>query len=407
MFSLKILRLLHILDLNRIPNPNHIKELDFFGVKALEYYSSRLDIMDVDIIYKLLELYNTRIRGEKSFFLKSIGKKNPLLYNLEYFDDEPFEVSECFSLYRGTLKTRENVSIKILRNNKNILEEDIISLKKIYAFSNYVPGIDISRNLKDFTDYCYENMLLEYSSKQEIENLYILRKKQEEYISAYPELKYLKFSKPFPYLSNEYISVTEFIENARTVALAINKKVLRKDALLNLVKVRLIYILEVGLFPRNLCNKNIVVDELGNFYFRNCYDLIYISENNRKNLVNLIKSLVNNDIHSAVETIIALSENDLSEKKYDIFRKEAYDFIAKNYSDSVNVSLVKLICNTFKIAIDSSLYFDTYIFETLKEFMFIKLLILNSGYKIELFSILEEFIQNQSSWRNLKNNIQF
>ncbi|MEG1086840.1 MAG: AarF/UbiB family protein [Cetobacterium sp.] len=396
-FTFKMLKLLHTLDLNEIPDNKFIKELDFFGVQALEYYSSRIDIMDVDVIYQLLSLYNNRSRGEKNDLIKSLNRKIPLLFNLEYFDDEPFEVSETSNFFKGVLKSRVYVSIKVLRKNKEEILKNISSLERLESVSNYVPGIDISKNLKSFTDFCNNSMSIEYDLKLENENLLKLKEKKELFLTKYPELEHLKFSKSFPYLSEPDVWVSEFIENGRPLSIALRKNLLKKDAALNIIRTRLIYALEIGIFTSNLSDKDIVVEDDDNFYFRNCYRMIEITDIKRKILLEFLEAILDGDSEKSIIFLTKLSETTLSEEKFIIFKEDATIFLNENFKNHKTVSIVKLMCNLLKIALDNSLVFEKYIYDFFKELMFIQLIVFNSGYKIEFFSILNNFIKSIKS----------
>ncbi|MCJ8342521.1 MAG: AarF/UbiB family protein [Cetobacterium sp.] len=401
MFSLKFLRLIQILDSNRVPSISHIQELDYFGTKALEYYTSRIDIVKTPIIYRLLKIYNERTFKDDMHFLDILQgnnkEKHPLIFNLEYFDSTPFETLETFNIYRGNLKIFEDVAIKISRKNSKNLKKQIHSLEKLTTFSHFLPNGHMSENLKDVVKYCKNSMELEYDLNNHHCAMNYLKKMNEAYLPKYPVLKFLKFSKEFNYLSEKNVYVSKFIDNGRPLNIALAKEKLTMENISNLIYIRLIHLLDIGIFPKNNSNRDIIVDDDGYFYFRNFHSLCKLHKKNKKILNQFIKSLLNEDFSLALNYILLLSINSKQIHEDIGFKEEGLKYLEENFSNNRNINIIKIILNLFKIADTHKFKFSSDIFDFFKELIFIKLIILNCRYKIELFTILKDFINNLNS----------
>ncbi|MGL4308026.1 AarF/UbiB family protein [Cetobacterium sp. SF1] len=397
MFVLKFIRMVKLIQSNKVPSASHVAELDYLGVKAIEYYTSKIDLLNIPTLYGLLKLYNERNTGQNSSLVVTANAKykSPILFNLDFFDDTPFDIMESFNIYLGNLKTMENVAIKVLRNNYKEIEHNIEALNSFHKIACLIPSLGSScDDFEELLEYCKNSLEREYDLDNHHIALNFLKKINENYIPKYSVLEKLKFPREFPYLSQKNIYVSAFIENARPLNLAFSKNKIPKSALMDLINIRLIYLLDIGIFPKNNSNKDIIFDDYGNFYFRNFYSLSRVHKHNKKIFRFFLLALFKEDFPQALNFLVELAYGDKKPEDVASFIYEGEKYLKENFSSNKNVNFIKIILKLFKIAMDNKLKFTDDMKELIKELIFIKLLILKSSYKIELFGILRDFVLN-------------
>ena len=125
----------------------------------------------------------------------------------QYFhiDKEPFAGGSFAQLYKGKLKTGEDVAIKILRPSIAYeLKNDLVKLKKLVKIMSYFLPANMINYNEAFAEFSY-NCLLETDYEREIANM-------EYFANMYKDSEYVIIPKVYKNISSKYVIVQEFID---------------------------------------------------------------------------------------------------------------------------------------------------------------------------------------------------
>jgi len=177
----------------------HLKELGGIYIKFLQVLCMNQNFMEGWGTPKEMAIFN-QATIEPLDIEQYIAKEN-----FSTIESAPFASGSFALVYKGILKTKEKVVIKILRPSiVNHLEKDLKKLKiMLRIVSSFLPKTFVDYN-DAFLEF-YNNCLLETDYETEIENM----KYFEKFYDKHP---YIVIPKVYENLSNKQMIVQEYIE---------------------------------------------------------------------------------------------------------------------------------------------------------------------------------------------------
>lgn len=367
MNTLNFIGLIRSFRKNRYPKIEKIAGMGLLGVRIAQEYSRRIDILSEDMCYYLMEIHSSIVPTTPKHLLKMIPPKSPIFYNLEFFDNDPFDYSMNTQVYLGTLRNGQDVSIKVIdaKSKKQFLE-DIYSLEKgIKLFAKFNKVLSKKYLTVDIISDIRENSLEKMDLEKEIEYTQFLANIRNEFAAKY-ELYNLKFPIIYKEISTADYIVGEYLSGRNVKELLAEKKMKYKN-LLEIMRFHLFYIFIIGRFHSDIHAGNIIIGEKGEIYFIDCNSLTSISEDFKVNFFNFLYELCDGNYDASAKYLNKLSRTLISEKRYMIFRAKFQEIFKEADSKKLKeFNFSRKIMSLFKVAISNGMTFDKSLFPVLK-----------------------------------------
>lgn len=349
---------------------NYISELGKTGAEIVSEYSTRFDLLEVDKCLYLSSMQIQNLSKEEKHLLNLISIKNPLFSLLEFYDNYPYSCSDTNCIFKGSLKSGVEVSIKVVN-----LNAEKAYIKKIHRLNNVLnryffifPRLqkrfrieEIIRNIENINTEKFDLV-------NEIKCTQILK----DYLLVYKDCKILekaRFSNIYSYLSSENMIVREYIYGTYFKELLEYKKLTYNDVL-EVIKIQLFYIFNIGIFYNNLNSDNLILGDDKNIYFIDCNLITYISNNTRLGFFKLLKSICNLDYEKMKEALNALSSTKTTDENISRLIAKLNIVFAKN-----NQNFMWFLLQVLKISTLYDLTYDDEIFSVIKPLLYLNTLV--------------------------------
>lgn len=367
MLTINLLKLLFAFNKNKFPKMKKIQKMGILGVRIIQFYSTRIDILSEENCYFLMNIHSAAVTVEPKRMLTLVRRESSPLPLFEFFDNEPYRCNFVSQVYTGTLKNGEDVVIKFRDlKGKAILLRQLERLKKsAKIISFFFPKLSEKYDLKNIVDEIRRVSLEKLDLIAEMETTKYLDDIRKEYSEKY-ELCNLKFSKFYSeYSTDEYIiSHYHHTESAKELLKEIKMKY---KNVINIIKYHFFYMFIIGKFHSEAHQGNILIGDTGEVFFIDCNSLSEIGDDFRKNFFYFLLKLGEGKTEEAFEFFLKLSSTEASENTkiilYDKFRLNFSRILDKSLG---TINLSKKIMAIFKLAMGYGMEFSTDLYRILK-----------------------------------------
>lgn len=214
------------------------------------------------------------------------------------FEKQPFKSASIGQVHRATLKSGEDVIVKVKRPNiYETMKSDTDNIRDIVHFLERV-GIDTGNSSGIVLDESIAYLLGEADYMQEIENA-------QRFREGMKGVKWIKVPKVYTDVSNENMIVMEYVESEKITDIQ-TPGVNRKKVCEALINSYIIQTMDKGFFHGDPHPGNIGFSKKGKLVFYDFGLLIGLSEELREGFKKLFIHIINKDTKSIVEVLVAL-----------------------------------------------------------------------------------------------------
>ena len=326
------------------------EELGPSFIKVGQLLSSREDIFDPALIAELKLLQN-KVQGIEHSEAREIIERSLNCSLDDVFEEistSPIGVASIGIVYRGVLKNKDQVVVKIRRPNiKNILKTDFeiiefiaIQLEKVSADIRYM---GVRRAVDDF----FKSIQLELNFLVEATNC----QKLAENIARVDEEKIFKIPKIYKEFSTDEILVMEYMDGIPFNTIKSLNEVDPKleEKLIKSVKMFTHTILADGFFHADLHGGNFFYMPDGRIGLIDFGLMGTLSKKNRTNLVAILYALLTNNYESLVFEFLDVAEYEII-PNHEVLIRDVQDALAPHVGLSVQdldaTQLVRAIVTT-------------------------------------------------------------
>ena len=326
------------------------EELGPSFIKVGQLLSSREDIFDPALIAELKLLQN-KVQGIEYSQAKEIIERNLNCSISDIFDeisDTPIGVASIGIVYRGVLKNKDQVVVKVRRPNiKNILKTDFEIIEFIVAqlikVSTDLRYMGVNRAVDDF----FKSIQLELNFLVEATNCH----KLAENIAKIDEEKIFKIPKVYKEYSTDEILVMEYLNGTpfNSIKSLNDTDPKLEEKLIKSVKMFTHTILADGFFHADLHGGNFFYMPDGRIGIIDFGLMGTLSKKNRANLVAILYALLTNNYESLVFEFLDVADYETI-PNHEILIRDVQDALAPhiglNVQDLDATQLVRAIVTT-------------------------------------------------------------
>ena len=367
MLTLNLLKLLIAFDQNKFPKMDRVKKMGILGIRIIQFYSTRIDILSEEMCYFLMNIHSTAIDVEPKRMLTIIKKDNSPLPYFEFFDNEPYRCNFVSQIYTGTLKNGQDVVIKFSDpESKAVLLKQLENLRKsTEIISFFFPYLSKKYDLKNIVSEIERISLekLDLISEMYITNY--LDEIRDKYSEKY-DLQNLRFSKFHPELSNEEYIISNF-KHTDSVKYLLKEIKMKYKHVINIMKYHFFYMFVIGKFHSEAHQGNILVGDDGEIFFIDSNSLSVISDDFRKNFFYFLLRLSEEKLKESFQYFLKLSNTEINEdEKAILYEKFRLNFSRISDKSLGTINLSKKIMSAFKEGIKIGMEFNADLYPILK-----------------------------------------
>ena len=367
MLTLNLLKLLIAFDQNKFPKMDRVKKMGILGIRIIQFYSTRIDILSEEMCYFLMKIHSTAIDVEPKRMLTIIKKDNSPLPYFEFFDNEPYRCNFVSQIYTGTLKNGQDVVIKFSDpESKAVLLKQLENLRKsTEIISFFFPYLSKKYDLKNIVSEIERISLekLDLISEMYITNY--LDEIRDKYSEKY-DLQNLRFSKFHPELSNEEYIISNF-KHTDSVKYLLKEIKMKYKHVINIMKYHFFYMFVIGKFHSEAHQGNILVGDDGEIFFIDSNSLSVISDDFRKNFFYFLLRLSEEKLKESFQYFLKLSNTEINEdEKAILYEKFRLNFSRISDKSLGTINLSKKIMSAFKEGIKIGMEFNADLYPILK-----------------------------------------
>lgn len=367
MLTLNLLKLLIAFDQNKFPKMDRVKKMGILGIRIIQFYSTRIDILSEEMCYFLMNIHSTAIDVEPKRMLTIIRKDNSPLPYFEFFDNEPYRCNFVSQIYTGTLKNGQDVVIKFSDpESKAVLLKQLENLRKsTEIISFFFPYLSKKYDLKNIVSEIERISLekLDLISEMYITNY--LDEIRDKYSEKY-DLQNLRFSKFHPELSNEEYIISNF-KHTDSVKYLLKEIKMKYKHVINIMKYHFFYMFVIGKFHSEAHQGNILVGDDGDIFFIDSNSLSVISDDFRKNFFYFLLRLSEEKLKESFQYFLKLSNTEITEdEKAILYEKFRLNFSRISDKSLGTINLSKKIMSAFKEGIKIGMEFNADLYPILK-----------------------------------------
>ncbi|MBP6063540.1 MAG: hypothetical protein KA493_05830 [Fusobacteriaceae bacterium] len=367
MLTLNLLKLLIAFDQNKFPKMDRVKKMGILGIRIIQFYSTRIDILSEEMCYFLMNIHSTAIDVEPKRMLTIIRKDNSPLPYFEFFDNEPYRCNFVSQIYTGTLKNGQDVVIKFSDpESKAVLLKQLENLRKsTEIISFFFPYLSKKYDLKNIVSEIERISLekLDLISEMYITNY--LDEIRDKYSEKY-DLQNLRFSKFHPELSNEEYIISNF-KHTDSVKYLLKEIKMKYKHVINIMKYHFFYMFVIGKFHSEAHQGNILVGDDGEIFFIDSNSLSVISDDFRKNFFYFLLRLSEEKLKESFQYFLKLSNTEITEdEKAILYEKFRLNFSRISDKSLGTINLSKKIMSAFKEGIKIGMEFNADLYPILK-----------------------------------------
>lgn len=367
MLTLNLLKLLIAFDQNKFPKMDRVKKMGILGIRIIQFYSTRIDILSEEMCYFLMNIHSTAIDVEPKRMLTIIKKDNSPLPYFEFFDNEPYRCNFVSQIYTGTLKNGQDVVIKFSDpESKAVLLKQLENLRKsTEIISFFFPYLSKKYDLKNIVSEIERISLekLDLISEMYITNY--LDEIRDKYSEKY-DLQNLRFSKFHPELSNEEYIISNF-KHTDSVKYLLKEIKMKYKHVINIMKYHFFYMFVIGKFHSEAHQGNILVGDDGDIFFIDSNSLSVISDDFRKNFFYFLLRLSEEKLKESFQYFLKLSNTEINEdEKAILYEKFRLNFSKISDKSLGTINLSKKIMSAFKEGIKIGMEFNADLYPILK-----------------------------------------
>lgn len=367
MLTLNLLKLLIAFDQNKFPKMDRVKKMGILGIRIIQFYSTRIDILSEEMCYFLMNIHSTAIDVEPKRMLTIIKKDNSPLPYFEFFDNEPYRCNFVSQIYTGTLKNGQDVVIKFSDpESKAVLLKQLENLRKsTEIISFFFPYLSKKYDLKNIVSEIERISLekLDLISEMYITNY--LDEIRDKYSEKY-DLQNLRFSKFHPELSNEEYIISNF-KHTDSVKYLLKEIKMKYKHVINIMKYHFFYMFVIGKFHSEAHQGNILVGDDGDIFFIDSNSLSVISDDFRKNFFYFLLRLSEEKLKESFQYFLKLSNTEINEdEKAILYEKFRLNFSRISDKSLGTINLSKKIMSAFKEGIKIGMEFNADLYPILK-----------------------------------------
>ena len=367
MLTLNLLKLLIAFDQNKFPKMDRVKKMGILGIRIIQFYSTRIDILSEEMCYFLMNIHSTAIDVEPKRMLTIIKKDNSPLPYFEFFDNEPYRCNFVSQIYTGTLKNGQDVVIKFSDpESKAVLLKQLENLRKsTEIISFFFPYLSKKYDLKNIVSEIERISLekLDLISEMYITNY--LDEIRDKYSEKY-DLQNLRFSKFHPELSIEEYIISNF-KHTDSVKYLLKEIKMKYKHVINIMKYHFFYMFVIGKFHSEAHQGNILVGDDGDIFFIDSNSLSVISDDFRKNFFYFLLRLSEEKLKESFQYFLKLSNTEINEdEKAILYEKFRLNFSRISDKSLGTINLSKKIMSAFKEGIKIGMEFNADLYPILK-----------------------------------------
>lgn len=375
-----------------------ILDLGRLGLRIADEYSTRFDLLDINKCIYLSNFQTPALEKAEKHLLNLVPIDDPLFSLMEYYDNYPYSYSDINYLFKGCLKSGVEITIKAVNPSaKKIFLKNLSNLRnKIKYYNFFFPWMEKKYKINEVIDSLEINNCNKFDLIKEIKSTKIL----QEYLDIYKgclNLHRLKFPKIYSYLSSESKIVSEYVYGNYFYELLAYNKLAYRDVL-DLIKIQLFFILNVGVYHNNLHSGNLILSDEGEFHFLDCNTIAYVSTEKRILFFKLLKSICKEKYEEVARIINSISEKTIDDKQLEIFSNKILSIF------NCNSTLIAKLMKCFKLGYFYGMSFDLEVFSIFKSFLYLDKLVnatkrKSCYFEEDLLKILDEiepFIVNNN-----------
>jgi len=381
-----------------LPNLEKIEKKGLLSVKIGQMFALRIDFLTPEKCAHLARLYQNNPSLPPEDFHKLLDRcvDGGWRQHFSYIEEEPLATASVAQVHRAKLKTEQgdkDVVIKILKEDYSFrFKRDVnkvLKLFKILIF--FYPKLRKVANPIALLKMIKKDTLSELDLENEIRHQKILKDIFFKY-RDHVDLRGLQFPSLYPDLSNSQVLVMEEIKG-ETFQDKLENRTLDYQYLLNLFHLHGFYIFGVGTFHGDIHPGNIILKD-NDIYFVDCGALAKVSERLRKGLFHFMKNLSFYRFDQCAKWLHYMSENRLSNAKFEQFRAKFLDLYKDFPGKSVSeISLTKKMMHTIKLGVDHGMAFGEGMFPVIKSLMYLDGMVIRCQPQAVLMEDMQSYVE--------------
>ena len=374
-----------------------IQRQGLLAVKLTQIFALRSDILSDEKCQQLQTLYQnaSQIPAEDVFI--GIDRKAPIGFReaFESIDEIPLASASVGQVHRAKLKSGEDVVVKVIKNQSaDEFRRDVRRMRRWLRIIMLVyPKLRRVGNPIALLNHVSDYTTRELDLRNEIKGAEELKEIQTSISDDFPMPK-LRFPKYWKELSNEYVLVSEYIEGT-SLEKGIDEKSLSWQTLLDLFRIHGAFLFGVGTFHGDLHPGNCIIDKQGNFVFIDNGAICHAPKKISLSLFNFFDSLAKREYDAAYESLMKMSDSELSEKRIVKFRRkmgEIYsDFETKSVGEQ---SLTRIMMKTVRAAVEiAKADFGEEAFPIIRALMYMDGLVIRTHPNVKLIESMGPYLK--------------
>ena len=377
-----------------LPDLDWIQNQGLLSMKIAQTFALRIDFLPEETCTHLAKLYTktTPIEPEDFQLLLKQYTDDTWLKSFKSIEDLPIGSASVGQVHRATLKTGEEVVIKLIKKDfKRKFEKDVRSLRRFIKFviffypklAKVADPVGILEHIESYT-LAELDLYNEIKHGKELKQIYLDHKDQFD-------LDRLKFPHIYEELSNEHVLVSEFIDGPTADELLTNKK-MKFDDILEIFHIHGFYIFIIGTFHGDLHPGNLIVKGK-DFYFIDTGAISRVGKKIQSGLFEFMEKLSMYDYVGCSHALNHMADHEIDGKKFEKFQANLLilykDFAGKSVSEE---SLTKKMMETIKLGVNSGMIFEKGMFPIIKSMMYLDGMVLKGSPQTVLMEEMRRFI---------------
>lgn len=332
-----------------------IEKKGLLAVKLAQIFALRPDILSVEKCRQLQTLYQHASTISSENFMKLIDERGPPDFesHFAWIDSNPLASASVGQVHRATLKTGEDVVIKVIKGKESDkFKRDVKRMKSwLRWFLLFSPKLRKVGNPVALLNHVSDYTTRELDLRNEIIGAKELSDIRDSLEEKFP-MPMLRFPKYYSELSNENVLVSELIEGNSLEEL-IESKDLEWEKLLQLFRIHGAYLFGIGTFHGDLHPGNCFIDHEGRFVFIDNGSICHAPESVNISLFEFFENLSDSDFKSAFDSLLGMSEKLPNKSKLDKYYARMYE-IYDGFEDKTigEQSLTRTMMMTVKAAVE-------------------------------------------------------
>jgi len=338
-------------------NLKWIERQGLLAVKLAQIFALRPDIISLEKCKQLQALYSSASIIPTEDVFRILKDKAPDAYHdeISWFDVEPLAAASVGQVHRATLKSGEEVVVKIIKgDHEKKFKRDVKRMSRWLKIAMIIsPKLRKVGNPIALLEHVEDYTLRELDLRNEINGASRLSTIKEDLSSDFP-MPRLRFPKYYPDLSNRHVLVSELVKG-QTLEQGIESSSLEWDDLLELFRIHGAFMFGIGTFHGDLHPGNCIMDPDGNFVFIDNGAICKAPRKVSKSLFNFFYHLSADDKDLAFESLISLTERRPRSDDVTQFKKDMHVI----YNDFENLSvgqqsLTEVMMKTVRSAVENA-----------------------------------------------------